>query len=205
MRRPQRASCVGFRQTLSHSYVWHASFIWLIHMCDIPHSYHSFICVWRHQGARCVGTYQHCQLLQLRARIALFFSTYEQVTSRTSNIWMSHVTSHMNESRHVTPSDSYVWHPAFILFVYIYDTSWLIHTCDAPYLISIFFWFHLYAGIKELAASALANIVSSSSCGRELLSKLAAVKALQLMLCMCIRIYVCLYTIYMNVYILYIY
>jgi len=39
-----------------------------------------------------------------------------------------------------------------------------------------------HEGIKELAASALANIVSSSSCGRELLSKLAAVKALQLML-----------------------
>jgi len=183
----------------------------------MPHSYDLFICVT--YLIHIIHLYAYEDIKELAAsaltnivsssscgrELLFFFSTYEQVTSRTSNIWMSHVTSHMNESRHVTPSDSYVWHPAFILFVYIYDTSWLIHTCDAPYLISIFFWFHLYAGIKELAASALANIVSSSSCGRELLSKLAAVKALQLMLCMCIRIYVCLYTIYMNVYILYIY
>jgi len=81
----------------------------------------------------------------------------------------------------------------------MYVTTRLIHTCDVTH--SIFFFF-FHEGIKELAASALANIVSSSSCGRELLSKHAAVKALQLMLCMCIRIYVCLYIIYMNVYIL---
>ena len=111
---------------MTHSYVWHDSFIcvtWLIHMCDMTHSY-----VW-HNSFICCDTLWYASAAALLMSHIITHATYECTTHishymydlyaaveacRTvrwaewhiqtwvvvmSHIWMSHVTF-MNESCH---------------------------------------------------------------------------------------------------------
>jgi len=88
---------------MTHSYVWHDSFIfatWLIHMCDMTHSYvwhDSFICeIW---------LIHMCDMTHLY----VWHDSFICVT------WLIHTCD---------MTHSYVRHDSFI------HVTWLIHTCD---------------------------------------------------------------------------
>ena len=91
---------------MTHSYVWHDTFIcvtWLIHMCDMTHSY-----VW-HDTFICVTWLIHiCDMTH----------SYVWHDSFICVTW--HI--HMCDMTH-----SYVWHDAFIC------VTWLIHMCGVAH------------------------------------------------------------------------
>jgi len=88
---------------MTHSYVWHDSFIcvtWLIHMCDMTYSY-----VW-HDSFICVTCHIHmCDM----THSYMWHDSFICVT------WLIHMCD---------MTYSYVWHDSF---VYV---TWLIHICD---------------------------------------------------------------------------
>jgi len=78
---------------MTHSYVWHDSFIcvtWLIHMCDMTHSY-----VW----------HDSCNALSASNTIAIWFL---RVTWLFHMCWWTH---------------SYVWHDSLIWLIYMWNAS----------------------------------------------------------------------------------
>jgi len=88
---------------MTHSYVWHDSFIcvtWLIHMCDMTHSY-----VW-HDAFICVTWLIHMRGM---THSYVWHDSFICVT------WLIHMCG---------MTHSYVWHDSFIC------VTWLIHMCD---------------------------------------------------------------------------
>jgi len=118
---------MGFTQLIhmcdmTHSYVWHDSFIcltWLIHMCDMTHSY-----VW-HDSFVCVTCIHTCDMTHSYAWRAFICVTWLIHTCDMSHSYVWHdsfvcVTCfHMCDMTH-----SYMWH---VSFVYV---TWLIRMRD---------------------------------------------------------------------------
>ena len=118
---------------MTHSYVWHDSFIcvtWLIHMCDMTHPY-----VW-HDSFICV-TYLIHMCATTRSQISYLWTshgTHEWVMwhmcTSHSHIWISEV-AHMNESWH-----TYEWVMARIWMRHVthMNEAWHRYEWDMPHI-----------------------------------------------------------------------
>jgi len=121
---------------MTHSYVWHDSFIcvtWLIHMCDMTHSYvwhDSFICVTWLIHACDMTCWFECSL---RARLGCILYVWREsficVTWFTHMCDMTHSEcapeSHSHSAFYVCDMNhSYVWYDSLIC------VTWLTHRCD---------------------------------------------------------------------------
>jgi len=103
------------RNDMTHSYVWHDSFVrvtWLIRTCDMTHSY-----VWHDSFIRVTWLIRTCDMTHLYVwHDSFVFVTWHDSFIRVT--WLVH-TSNMTRA--------YVWQDAF-MFV-----TWRIHMCDMTY------------------------------------------------------------------------
>jgi len=109
---------------MTHSYVWHDSFIrvtWLIHMWDMTHSWriqmcdmtHSSCVTWLGHMCNMTQTLHHNDVLPMGTRYTMPIKSYHTHEWVMSHIWLCHLT-HMNGLRHTyewvmsnTPSTLY--------------------------------------------------------------------------------------------------
>jgi len=136
---------------MTHSYVWHDSFIcviWHIHMCDMTHSYvwhDSFICVtWPIHMCDMTHSSFKCHSTSFKFHSTLWVSFQWHDTHKIfprkettlcdithSYVWPDSFVGvtrliHMSEVTH-----SYVCHDSFICVTWLIQwVTWLIHMCD---------------------------------------------------------------------------
>jgi len=108
---------------MTHSYVWHDSFIcltWLVHMCDMTHSY-----AWRDSFVRVTWLIHMCDMIlrhgQHARDICMLLDSFIRVTWLRPVCDMTHSKDDMTQT--------YIWHASFI------RVTWHIHTGDMPRLI----------------------------------------------------------------------